>query len=136
VRSVLLSAVIYDRSKIPAGSIGGLEKSAPVSQASKHNNAVLVDLSGYGLEAVLVLHFQPMPEKLPDFAADFSLVSFHQDRVSSDGAVAIHAGPGIPYAAILNPIPAVQEIHEVGAMDLLSSLVENSPPQATTGDEA
>lgn len=134
VRTVLLSAVIYDRGKIPAGSIGGLEKMSPVTQASNHNNAVLVDLSGYGLEAVLVLHFQPMPEKLPDFAADFSLVSFHQDRISSDGAVAIHAGPGIPYAALLNPIPAVHQIHQVSAIDLVSSVVDNVPPQAFPGD--
>lgn len=73
---MMLSAVIYDRRKIPVGSIGGLNDSDPVTFASDHDNAILVDLSGYGLEAVLVLYFGPMPDKLPEFAADFSLVEF------------------------------------------------------------
>lgn len=133
VRTLLLSAVIYDREKIRAGSIGGVEDTSPVNLTSKHNNAVLVDLSGYGLEAVLVLNLKSMPDKLPDFAADFSLVGFHQDRVRSDGAVAIHAGPGIPYAAFLDPIPAVHEIHEVSAIDPVVSIIENEPPSPAAG---
>ncbi|WP_146069169.1 hypothetical protein [Arthrobacter sp. ZGTC412] len=128
VRTLLLSAVIYDRNKIPAGSVGGMDAIDPVSFASNHNNAVLVDLSGYGLEAVLVLHFRPMPETLPDFAADFSLVSFHQDRLTTDGGVAIHDGPGIPYAALLHPIPAVHEFHQTSALDPVISTIENRPP--------
>lgn len=129
VRTVLLSGVIYDRRRIPDGSIGGVESTEPVSMASNHNNAILVDLSGYGLEAVLVLHFRPTPEKLPDFAADFSLVSFHQERVSSDGAVAIHAGPGIPYAALLSPIPLVAEIHNVSLLKPFTSHIDYVRPQ-------
>lgn len=128
VRSMMLSAVIYDRRKIPVGSIGGLNKSDPVTFASDHGNAVLVDLSGYGLEAVLVLYFGPMPDKLPEFAADFSLVSFHQARMSTDGAVAIHAGPGIPYASLMMPIPKVSTIHRVSALDPLSSIIERKVP--------
>ncbi|MGQ1799162.1 hypothetical protein ACT4S5_18800 [Kocuria oceani] len=129
VRSLLMSGVIYDRNRIPAESIGGLEEGEPVTMASGSHNAVLVDLSGYGLEAVLGLHFNPMPEKLPDFAADFSLVSFHQEHVHSQGAVAIHAGPGIPYAALMHPIPSVEDIHQVAALRPVSSVHENIPPQ-------
>lgn len=132
VRTLLLSAVIYNRNNVPARSIDGVDALDPVSFASNHNNAVLVDLSGYDLEALLALHFRPMPEKLPDFAADFSLVSFHQDRLGHDGAVAIHSGPGIPFAAILHPIPAVHEFHETSALDPVVSIIQNRPPEANS----
>jgi hypothetical protein len=65
-----------------------------------------------------------MPDKLPEFAAGFSLVSFRQDRMSTDGAVAIHAGPGIPYAALMMPVPRVSTIHRVSASDPVSLLIE------------
>ena len=100
-----MSGVIYDRNRIPAESIGGLEEGDPVTMASGSHNAVLVDLSGYGLEAVLGLH------------------------VHSQGAVAIHAGPGIPYAALMHPIPSVEDIHQVAALRPVSSVHENTPPQ-------
>lgn len=123
VRTLLLGGVIYDRSKIPPGSIGGGKAMAPMSVASNHNNAILLDLSGYGLEAVLVLHFNPTPLALPASAPDFSMVSFHQDRLSSDGAVAIQAGPGIPLTALLHPIPPVAAIHQVSDLNLIESVV-------------
>lgn len=129
VRSLLMAGVIYDRDEIPADSIGGLSKGEPVSVASGSNNSVLVDLSGYGLEAVLGLHFNPIPQKLPDFAADFSLVSFNHEHINTEGAVAIHAGPGIPYAALMQSIPSVDAIHQVGALDPISSDIEHVPPR-------
>lgn len=129
VRTLFVSGVIYERNKIPARSIGGPEKMAPVTMASNHSNVVLVDLSGYGLEAVLALHFDPSPRAMPHFVPDFSLVSFHQNRMPLDGAVAIHAGPGIPCAAILSPIPSVAAMHEVSRMNLVTSVIESIRPE-------
>lgn len=130
VLSLLVSGVIYDRTRIPNDSIGGLEEGEPVSVASGHNSVVLIDLSGYGLEAVLSLHFNPIPQRLPDFVADFSLVSFHQDHIHSQGAVAIHAGPGIPYAALMDSVPPVGDLHRVADLKLIPSFYENEPPEA------
>lgn len=128
VRTVLVSGVIHDRKKVPVSSIGGLEKMAPMSMASNHSNTVLIDLSGYGLEAILTLHFGAFPGKLPDFAADFSLVSFHMEHVHSTGAVAIHAGPGIPFAALRHPLESVTEIHNTSSLDPVTSLVQRVLP--------
>ncbi|WP_415853882.1 hypothetical protein [Sinomonas sp. G460-2] len=136
VKSLLMSGVIYDRNQIPESSIGGLIEGAPVNLASGSNNTVLVDLSGYGLEAVLGLHFNPMPEKLPVFAADFSLVSFHLPHINTEGAVAIHAGPGIPFAALMHPIPSVAAIHQVAAIDLIPSNVPMILPEAQISGDA
>lgn len=130
VRSLFMSGVIYDRTQIPAESIGGLQMGEPVSFSSGSRNAVLVDLSGYGLEAVMGLHFNPMPQKLPDFAADFSLVSFHQDHVHTEGAVAIHAGSGIPYPALMHPIPSVDQFHQVASLDPIASTIEHISRQS------
>lgn len=130
VCSLKISAVIYDRRAIPQHSIGGFNKTNPVTFASDHNNASLVDLSGYGLEAVLVLYFDPSPWEVPDFAADFSLVSFHQDRLGTDGAVAIHAGPGIPVAALMQPVPSVASVHNINALRPVASFIQNKRPQS------
>ncbi|MEC5181245.1 hypothetical protein [Arthrobacter sp. CG_A4] len=127
IRAMFLSGVIYDRNQISAASIGGLLEGEPVSMASNSNIAVLVDLSGYGLEGVLGLHFYSEVEKLPDFAADFTLIRFHQEHIHSEGAVAIHAGPGIPYQALMLPVPGVEDFHHVGALDPVLSVIEHLP---------
>lgn len=70
--------------------------------------------------------------ELPEFAADFSLVSFHQERITSEGAVAIHAGPGIPFAAVLDPTTAVSDIHQVSNLRPVSTFVENIRPHVSS----
>ncbi len=116
VRSLQLSGVIYNRTKIDAGSIGGMKEAGPITLASNHNNAILVDLSGYGLESVLGLYFNPLPFALPSFAADFTLTSFHPEKLNTHGAVAIHAGPGKPMPSLPMAIPDISSIHRVAAL--------------------
>lgn len=127
VGSLLLSGVIYDRAKIAAGSIGGAA-SAPVTFASDHNSAVLVDLSGYGLESVLGLYFNPAAQSLPEFAADFTLASFHPEELGTQGAVAIHAGSGIPICSLQIPMPGVSTIHRVDSLDPVQETVQMKRP--------
>ncbi len=121
IQSLYMSGVIYNRDKTPAGSIGAHQDGEPLVLASGARNAFLIDLSGYGLEAVLSLHFGPRLEDLPHFAADFSLVSTHQDHLFTEGAIAIHAGPGIPIMGLMSPIPAVSEFHRTDAIDLIGN---------------
>lgn len=128
VRSLLMSGVIYDRERVPDESLGGLEAGNPVTFASGSSNSVLIDLSGYGLEAVLGMHFNPGPADLPDFAADFSLVSFHQEQLASKGAVAIHAGPGAPLAALMHPVPRIENIHRVADLDPIITIHSRELP--------
>lgn len=113
VRSLLLGGVIYDRKLVPDESIGGVEPENPVTFSSGSRTSVLIDLSAHGLEAVLGLHFNPMPDKLPEFSADFSLVCFNIEQVTTEGAIAIHAGSGIPLAAWMDSIPPISDIHRV-----------------------
>lgn len=123
-RSLQLSGVIYDRKKIDGGSIGGMTEAGPISLASDHRNAILVDLSGYGLESVMGLYFNASMMELPSFAADFTLTSFNPETLGTNGAVAIHAGPGWPYLSLQGDIPAVSSIHRVDALSPVKSYLE------------
>lgn len=116
-----MSGIIYDRDKIPSESVGTQQDGEPVVLASGDRNAFLIDLSGYGVEAILSLHFGPRPQDLPHFAADFSLVSTHQDHLYIEGAIAIHAGPGIPFLGMMSPIPSLSEFHRTDALDLVEN---------------
>lgn len=121
IQSLYMSGVIYDRDKIPVESVGAQHDGEPVILASGALNAFLIDLSGYGVEAVLSLHFGPRLQDLPHFAADFSLVSTHQDYLYAEGAIAIHAGPGIPFLGLMSPIPPLSEFHQTDAIDLVGN---------------
>lgn len=121
VRSLYMSGVIHDRDRVPTQSVGTIQGDTPVVLPSSDRNAFLIDLSGYGLEAILSLHFGPRLEDLPYFAADFSLVSTHQDRLNAEGAIAIHAGPGIPIFGLMSPIPALSEFHRTDEIDLVGN---------------
>lgn len=116
VESLMIHGVVYDRTKIGAESIGGVKALEPLTFASDHNNAILVDLSGYGVESVLALYFYPTPLALPDWAADFTLASFSPDQATSPGGVAIHAGPGIPLATLMRSLPSISTIHKVSSL--------------------
>lgn len=124
VKSLQISGVIYNRSKIDAGSIGGMEGAGPLTLASGHNNAVFVDLSGYGLESVLGLFFNPSTLSLPNDAADFTLASFHPQQMLAQGGVAIYAGGGRPTPSLLADIPDVSSIHSVAALQPVGSNIE------------
>ena len=121
VRSLYMSGVIYDRDKIPTESVGTEQDGEPVVLASGNRNAFLIDLSGYGVEAILTLHFGPRTQDLPHFAADFNLVSIHQDHLYNEGAIAIHAGPGIPFLGLMSPVPALSEFHRTDDIDLMGN---------------
>ena len=123
-KSLQISGVVYNRSKIDAGSIGGMEGAGPLTLASDHNNAVLVDLSGYGLESVLGLYFNPSPLLLPETAADFTLASFHPQQLLTHGGVAIYAGDGKPMPSLQADIPDVSSIHSVASLHPVSSHIE------------
>lgn len=123
-KSLQISGVVYKRSKIDAGSIGGMEGAGPLTLASDHNNAFLVDLSGYGLESVLGLYFNPSPLLLPKSAADFTLASFHPDQLLTHGGVAIYAGDGRPMPSLHAGIPDVSSIHSVASLDPVSSHIK------------
>lgn len=126
VESLMIHGVVYDLAKIGAESIGGVKALEPLTFASDHNNAILVDLSGYGVESVLALYFYPTPRALPDWAADFTLASFSPDQTTSSGGVAIHTGPGIPLASIMRPIPSISTIHKVGSLRPISAIINRA----------
>ncbi|VXC55172.1 conserved hypothetical protein [Arthrobacter sp. 9V] len=130
VRSLGIHGVVYDRSKIDAESIGGANELEPLTFASDHNNAILVDFSGYGLESVLALYFNPTPRALPEWAADFTLASFDPAPNALTGGVAIHAGPGIPHTIIMQSIPEISTIHKVSSLRPVSALIERKLPSA------
>lgn len=72
-----------------------------------------VDLSGYGLESVLGLYFNPSPLLLPETAADFTFASFHPQHLLTHGGVAIYAGDGKPMPSLQADIPHVSSIQRV-----------------------
>jgi hypothetical protein len=128
VKSLGIHGVVYDRSMIDPGSIGGAQELEPLTFASDHNNAMLVDLSGYGLESVLALYFHPTPRALPEWAADFTLASFDPKPSAITGGVAIHAGAGSPQASILRPVPEISTIHKVSSLRPISVRIERKLP--------
>lgn len=129
VNSLLLGGVIYDRKLVPDESLGGVGPGNPVTFSSGSRTSVLVDLSAHGIEAVLGLHFNPVPDKLPDFSADFSLVCFYINQLAAEGAIAIHAGSGIPLAAWMDSIPPICDIHRVVDLEPVPVAYPNELPQ-------
>lgn len=121
VRSVLISGVVYDRSRVPDESIGGHKPDHPLSLATRARGTFLLDLSGYGANIILGLHSSFYLRNLPDFAPDFSLSSFNLADLRSQGAVAIYTGDKVPLVAVMDPIPTVHNIHNVSEIQVMSS---------------
>lgn len=126
VKSLGMHGVVYDRSKIGLASVGGVPGLEPLTFASDDNNAVLVDLSGYGLESVLGIYFHPSPRPLPDWSADFTLASFSPDQTTGPAGVTIHAGPGTPQAAIMRPIPSISSVHTVASLRPITTRIKRT----------
>jgi hypothetical protein len=130
IKSLGVSGVLYQRSRIPHLDEEFHRPDTPVSFIRGDSPTGFIDLSGFGLDSILAFVFAPLGEVIPD-SPEVTLAAFQLDKLHTAGAVCVSTGGPPPRLGVLDSVPTFEDLANRRSFSVSEKLV--SSPDSLAG---